>query len=213
MAYNMQEQEQIDAIKAFWNRYGIAILAALTVAMLVFAGVRGWNAWQARQAGQAAAVFAELTTAIDAKNIEQIKSRAQTLQTDYGSTVYGPMAALLAARAQLDAKDPAAAKQSLQWVVDHAKDDVFKQLARLRLAGLLLDEKAYDEALKLVDGAAASKPTNDMAASLADRRADILAAQGKLDDARADYDRALALVPATSPLRQFIQLKRDALAG
>lgn len=213
MAYDLQEQEQIDALKAFWNRYGVAILSAITVALLIFAGVRGWNIWQARQAEQAAAVYGELATAVQAKKLDQVKQRSEDLLRNHGSTVYGPMGGLMTARAYVEAKDTAGARQALQWVIDNAKDDVFRGIARLRLAGLLLDDKAYDDALKLVDAAAAAKPAKDLAGALADRRADILVAQGNVTGARSDYERALSLLPANSPLRPLIEMKRDALAG
>ncbi len=212
MAYDLQEQEQIDELKAFWNRYGTAILAAVTLALFIFAGVRGWGWYQASQATAAAGLYSELSAAVAAKNIEQVKSRSGDLFNRYGGTVYGQMAGLMAARAHLDASDPAGAKAALQWVADNAQDAEFKQIARLRLAGLLLDENAHDAALKALDAAAAAgKPGDEMQAAIADRRADVLVAQGHADAARAEYDKALGLLPAGSALRQLVQLKRDAL--
>ncbi|WP_162823459.1 tetratricopeptide repeat protein, partial [Escherichia coli] len=62
------------------------------------------------------------------------------------------MTALAAAKALYEANDVASAKAQLQWTVDHARDDEYKALAKLRLAGLLLDEKAYDQGIALVSG-------------------------------------------------------------
>ncbi|HZH06156.1 MAG TPA: tetratricopeptide repeat protein, partial [Lautropia sp.] len=92
MAYNLQEQEQIDELKSFWNRYGNAILAAITIALLVFSGVRGWSWYQARQAAAAAGIYSELTQAVEAKNIGQVKQRSEDLFKQYGGTAYGQMA-------------------------------------------------------------------------------------------------------------------------
>ena len=106
-----------------------------------------------------------------------------------------------------------AAKNALQWVIDNAKDDEFKQLARLRLSGILLDEKTYDAALKLLDPAVLGKGSAEMAGAFADRRADVMVAQDNPSGAKAEYEKALATLPATSPLRQLVQLKLDALGS
>ena len=211
MAYNLQEQEQIDELKSFWASYGNAILAAVTIALFVFAGVRGWNWYEARQATAAAGIYSELTKAVQSRNIEQVKQRSEDLFKQYGGTVYGQMAGLMAARAYVDAKDMAGAKGALQWVMENGEDPEFKHLARLRLSGILLDEKSYDAALKLLDPATIGKLSPELTGAFADRRADVLLAQDNQEGARAEYQKALAALPAASPLRQLVQLKLDAI--
>lgn len=213
MAYNLQEQEQIDELKSFWASYGNAILAAVTIALLVVAGVRGWGWYQARQASAAAGIYSELTQAVERKNIEQVKQRSEDLFKQYGGTAYGQMAGLMAARAHADAGDLAGAKAALQWVLDNAADDEFKHLARLRLAGILLDEKAYDAALKLLDPADAGKLSAEMAGSFADRRGDVKLGQDDRAAAKAEFEKALQTLPAGSALRQLVQIKLDALGS
>ena len=211
MAFNLQEQEQIDELKSFWTKYGNTILAAVTIALFIVAGVRGWNWYQARQAAAASSLYSELADAAGRKNIEQVKQRSQDIFKDYGGTAYGQMAGLMAARAYADADDAAGAKSALQWVVDNGKDEEFIQLARLRLSGVLLDEKAYDAALAAIDPAKVGKPGAEMAGALADRRADVLVAKGDNAAAKAEYEKALASLPANSGLRQLVQLKLDGL--
>jgi predicted negative regulator of RcsB-dependent stress response len=213
MAYNLQEQEQIDELKSFWRKYGNAILAAVTIALFVVAGMRGWNWYQARQASAAAGIYSELTHAVEAKNIEQVKQRSEDLFKQYGGTAYGQMAGLMAARAYVDAKDLAGARGALQWVMENAQDEEFKQLAALRLSGLLLDEKGYDAALKLINDVSARKMSPEMAGAITDRRGDVLLAQDKRDAAKAEYEKALATLPASSSLRQLVQFKLDALGS
>jgi predicted negative regulator of RcsB-dependent stress response len=211
MAYNLQEQEQIDELKSFWTRYGNTILAAVTIALFVVAGMRGWDWYQARQASAASAIYSELTDAVDRKNIEQVKQRSEDIFKQYGGTAYGQMAGLMAARAYVDAGDLASAKGALQWVVDNAIDDEFQQLARLRLSGVLLDEKSFDAALQTIDPAVVGDSGAEMAGAFADRRGDILVAKEDPAGAKAEYEKALATLPTTSPLRQLVQLKLDAL--
>ena len=209
MAYDLQEQDQLDAFKAFWNRYGNLILAGVTVVLLVVAGWRGWGWWQQKQASEAAAVYEQLREAVERKDVNKVKQASGQLFESYSGTVYGSMGALVAARAYHDAGDLKAAKAPLQWAVDKAKDPEHRLIARLRLAGILLDEKAYDEGLKLL----AAEEAGRYAGSVADRRGDLLLAQGKRDEARAAYKDALAKLEPGSALLPMVRMKLDALGG
>ena len=207
MAYNLEEQEQLENLKAFWKQYGNFILTVITVAALAVAGWRGWGWYQAREAAQASAVYEQLREAATARDVAKVRAVAGTLFEQYGSTAYGEMAALVAARAYVDAGDPKAARVTLEWAVSNAKDDEFRHAARLRLAALLIDEKAYDDAGKLLAVDAPGK----FAGEYADRRGDLLTAQGKPDEARAAYRKALEALGPDSPMRRLVQLKLDAL--
>jgi len=209
MAYDLQEQDQLDAFKAFWKTYGNLLLTVVTVVLLAIAGWRGWAWWQQKQAFEASAVYEQLRTAFERKDVDKVKQAAGTLFEKYPGTVYGSMGALLAARAHHDAGDLRAARAPLEWAVDKAKDPDHRLIARLRLAGVLLDEKAYDEGLKVL----AVTETGGFAGSFADRRGDLLLAQGKTDEARAAYRDALGRLEPGDALRPLVQLKLDALGG
>jgi hypothetical protein len=108
-----------------------------------------------------------------------------------------------------DEADLKAAKAPLQWAVDKAKDPEHALLARVRLAGILLDEKAYDEGLKLLSVTDAGV----FEGLFADRRGDLLVAQGKVSEARAAYQLSLQKLETNSALRPIVQLKLDAIGG
>lgn len=207
MAYDLQEQEQLDELKAWWGKYGNLILTVATVVLLGFAAYNGWRWYQRNQAEEAAGVYAELERAIATRETERVSTLSATLTDKYGRTAYGPMAALQAARWSAEAGDAAGARTRLQWVVEHADHAEIVAIARVRLAGVLLDEKNYDEALKVLDGANATIH----ATAILDRRGDVLFAQNKIDEARTAYRDALAKADTQHPLRQIIQLKLDAL--
>lgn len=209
MAYDLEEQEQIAGLKAFWNQYGNAILAVLTVVLLAIAGYRGWGWYQSRQAAQAAVVYEQLRAAADRNDVPKVKETAGTLFESHGGTVYAQMAALVAAKVHFDAGDLKAAKAPLQWALDKSPDEEFRQVARLRLAGILLDEKSAEEGLKLLP----ADPSGRFAGEIADRRGDLLLALDRKDEARAAYRLALDKLDETSPLRRVIELKHDALGG
>jgi predicted negative regulator of RcsB-dependent stress response len=207
MAYDLEEQEQLATMKAWWDKYGNFILTTATVVLLGIATFNGWRWYERREAQQAAAVYDELQKSLAGKDANKTKEVAGTIIERYGSTVYAAMTALEMARFYHDAGDLPAAQAQLQWVLDKSGRAEYALIARVRLAGVLLDEKKYDEALKLVSG---SVPKSYLTA-FADRRGDILLAQGKIAEAGAAYKEALDNADARNPLRSLIQVKLDAL--
>ena len=208
MAYDLEEQEQLAALKAWWARWGNKVSTVVLLVALVFAGWNGWNWWQRNQAGQAAGAYEDLQAAVAAKDLARAKGAAGTLFDQYARTPYAQMGGLLSARLLYDNGDLRTAKAQLQWVVEHARDEPFKLVARLRLAGILLDEGALDDALKQVTGSV--PPAFEMA--YADRRGDILLAQKKIDEARAAWKEALDKADENGTgYRQIVQLKLDDL--
>ncbi|EDZ98562.1 conserved hypothetical protein [Burkholderia sp. H160] len=209
MSYH-DEQESIESLKAWWKQWGNATTWIVLVALLAGASWNGWNFWQRRQATQAAVLYDQVQQAVAAGDKAQIARVAADMEDKFGRTAYAQMTALGVAKALYAAGDEAGAKAQLQWTIDHAKDDEFKQIAKLRMASLLLDDKAYDQGLALL-----AEPQSDaFKGVVADRRGDLLAAQGKRDDARAAYKLALdSLSKSDTSARQLIQFKLDALGG
>ena len=209
-AYDLEEQEQIAELKAFWNRYGNIILVAISAALLVVAAWRFWGWYQGSQSAQAAVVYAELQRAAGAHDTKKVRELAGTLIESHSNSLYAALGALIAAKAHFDSGDLKTARAQLQWVVDKARDPEVQALARLRLSSVLLDEKAYDEALKVL----ATKPPTAFEALFEDARGDILLAQGNRSDARAAYQAALSKLGAgDNAARELIQLKLDGIGG
>lgn len=216
MAYDLEEQEQIESLKAWWNKYGNAVLTAVTVVLLAFAAYNGWRWYQRNEAARAAPVYADLLKAIEPKDpakpdepkdLARAKELAGTLLEKHGRTVYATMAALQMARVYHAAGDHAAARAQLTWIIDGNRYPEFVPAARVRLAGVLLDEKQYDEALRVLS---AEVPPS-WAVAVADRRGDVLLAANRVDEARTAWRDALAKADPQHPLRSLIQLKLDAL--
>lgn len=209
MAYDLEEQEQLESLKAWWRQYGNIVTWVVIAALLVYAAWNGWNFWQRKQAGEAAMLYEQVVKAAEASDTARVKRAASDLEDKFGKTAYGPMSALMAAKVLYEGGDLASAKQQLQWAIDHA-DGEYDHLARVRLAGVLLDEKAYDQGLALLK----ETPPPAFVALYADRRGDLLAAQDKRDDARTAYKQALEKLPVTeAAMRQLIQFKLDALGA
>jgi len=208
MAYDLEEQEQIANFKAFWNRFGNLISWVLIIALGSYAGYNFWNSHQRGKAAEASALYDSLADAAQANDNAKVQRMAADIESKYDSTAYAQMAALAAAKTAFDANDLKAAKAQLQWVVDHGNDE-YKSIARLRLSGVLLDEKAYDQALAVLNGDVLPQ----FAAEVADRKGDVLVAQNKLPEARTAYQAALDKMDKKHPGRQIVQIKLEAIGG
>jgi len=208
MAYDLEEQKQLDNFKAFWDRFGNLISWVLILALGGYAAYNFWNTHQRNQAVEASGMYDQLVTTSQAGDNAKTQRYASDIESKYGSTAYAQMAGLVAAKSAFDANDLKTARAQLQWVVDHGNEQ-YQSVARLRLAGVLLDDKAYDEALKTLS----ADILPQFAADVSDRKGDILAAQNKLPEARAAYQAALEKLDASNPGRRLIQIKLDAIGG
>ncbi len=208
MAYDLEEQEQIANFKAFWARFGNLIMGVLIVALLSYAGYNFWNSHKRNQAVEASALYDELQAALAANDNAKTQRIAGDIQKKYDGTVYAQMAALGAAKTAFEASDLKTAKTQLQWVADHGNDE-YKAVAKLRLAGVLLDEKSFDAALKLLNETYPAQ----FSAEVSDRKGDVLVAQNKLAEARQAYIAAYAAMDKNNPGRQLVQVKLEAIGG
>ena len=208
MAYDLEEQEQIANFKAFWDRFGNLISWVLIIALGGYAAYNFWNSHKRTQSAEASGLYSQLTDSLQANDNAKVQRIAGDIEKQFGGTAYGQMAALTAARAAFDANDLKTAKAQLQWAIDNGNDE-YKSVARLRLSGVLLDEKAYDQALALLNG----EFLPQFAGEVADRKGDVLTAQNKLPEARAAYQAALDKMDKNNPGRQLVQIKLDAIGG
>lgn len=211
MAYDFEEQEQIDSLKAWWKRFGNLLTWLLIIVLAVYSGWTGWNYYQRTQSTQASQLYEELQKAVTLKDQAKVQRAAADMQNKFGKTTYAQMSALIAAKVAFDAHDLKMAKTQLQWVIDFGLDSEYKAIAKIRLAGILLDEKAYDAGLKVLSDAN-NYPAQFVGAA-DDRRGDILFAKNKVADARLAYQAALKKMDQKNPGHQLIQLKLDALGG
>ena len=207
MAYDLQEQEQLAELKAWWKDYGRLVILGVTAAALAFGAFQGWRYYRHSQSLAAVALYEQLEEAARAGDRKKVTGIAAEMAEKYSATPYAAFAALSAARLSFEGRDLAEAKARLTWVMEHARVEELRDIARLRLAGVLLDEKSFDQALKLLE----AKPGETMTGLYADLKGDILAAQGRSAEARDAYQLALDRSEAGSPYRATLQLKLDSL--
>jgi predicted negative regulator of RcsB-dependent stress response len=186
--YDLEEQEQLEELKTWWKMHGNLVTSVVVVAALAVGGWQGWKWWQHKQAADAAAVYNVFLQAASAHDPKRTRELAGELIDKYSGTSYAAMAALVSAKAQIEAGDSKNAQAQLAWAAEHAGDDALRDIARLRLATVIADSNAADEALKQL----AAEPSPAFAPRYAELRGDILASQGKQVEARAEYERALS---------------------
>jgi predicted negative regulator of RcsB-dependent stress response len=215
--YDLEEQEQLDELKTWWKMHGNLVTAVVVAVAVVVLGWQGWNWWQRKQAAGASLLYAAVQQAAATGDAKRARDITGELIDKYSGTSYAGMAALLSARVQNDAGDAKTARAELSWAAENAKDDASRDLARLRLAAALLDDKAYDEALKQL----ATAPSAAFVPRYAELKGDILAAQGKDAEAKAAYQAALTKMDELSrsggnvlqPYRDLVQAKLESLGS
>lgn len=216
--YDLEEQEQIDELKTWWKQYGSLVTGLVLAVTVIMAAWQGWNWWQRNQAVQAGGVYSLIERAAGAHDAKKVREATGELIDKYSGTSYAGMAALLSAKMQMESGDRKTAKLQLGWVMDNAHGSDLRDLARLRLASVLLDEKAYDEALKLL----VSESATPFAPRFSETRGDIFSAQGKLGEARSAYQAALNKIDEAQKIsadqrrgqyRDLLHVKLESLGG
>jgi len=210
MALDLEEQEQVEELKAWWKQHGGLITAVVLAVALGFAGWQAWRWYQSSQASQASMLYETLAKAAQANDAKALRDAAGTLVESYPRTLYASMGAMVAARFYFDRSDLKSAKAQLQWVIERAPSQDFKDLARLRFAAVLLDEKAYDEALKTLE----AQPAAAYEAQYAALRGDVLLAKNQIEPAKGAYKLALEKADGSDgAFQESVRMRLEALGG
>ena len=204
---DLEEQEQLDQLKHFWKQYGNLITWALILVLGVFAGWNLYQRWQQSQASQAAALYDEVERVAKAGDVAKLDRAMADMKDKFPSTTYAQQAALMSAKVYFEAGKTDQAKASLSWVAEKSSDEGYQAIARLRLAAVLMETKAFDEAFKQLNG---TFPV-EFAALVADRKGDIFSLQGKKAEARAEYEKAYKTLGDRAEYRRLVEVKLNAL--
>ncbi|MFA6971764.1 MAG: tetratricopeptide repeat protein [Gallionella sp.] len=205
-ALDLQEQEQLETLKAWWKDNGNWVLGVVLVVVVAMGGWRGWQYYQHKQTSEAATLYQQFIEQLASDDAKRVNDAAAAVMDKYAATPYASRAALIAAQVNESGKEPLRAKTQLQWVIEHASENGLKSVASLRMASILLDEKDYAGALKLLD----AKHAASFDALYADLKGDVLGAQGKPAEARAAYQLAFDKLDEKSTYRNLVQMKLDA---
>lgn len=204
---DLEEQEQLDQIKHFWSKYGNVITWVLIAVFGSLAAWNGWQYWQRSQATQAAALYDEIERASLARDAVRTEKALADIKDRFASTTYASQGALLAGKTLFEAGQVDAARAALVWVSEKSSDEAYQALGRLRLAGLDMEAKSYDDAMKTLS---ASVPKS-FEPLVADRRGDVLLAQGKPEEAKEQYLTAWRTLGERTDYRLLVEVKLASL--
>ena len=207
-SYDFEEQERIAEMKAWWEDNRWYVIGAFVVALVAFASYRGWQYWSARRDEDAAAMYKPVADAAKAKDAKRLSESAQALVAKYPRSYYASESALQLAKSAFEAGNLDEARKQLEWAMANGVDE-HRGVARMRLAAVLMDQKKYDDALKVLD--ANTDPA--FAALAADLRGDVMLAQGRMDEARSAYKLAVDKAGTRNPVKGIAETKLTALGG
>ncbi|HUR90165.1 MAG TPA: tetratricopeptide repeat protein [Ramlibacter sp.] len=205
--FDLEEQEQLAELKHFWDQWGNLISWALIVVFGAIAAWNGWNYWQRTQSAQASALFDEVDRAAAANETSRVERAFADIKERFPRTAFAHQAGLLTARIMQDKGNVEGAKGALAWVAEHASDEGYQAVARLRLASILMQAKAYDDALKQLS----SNFPPEFESLAADERGDVYSLQNKKAEAKAEYLKAYKAMDERSEMRRMIEIKLTAL--
>jgi predicted negative regulator of RcsB-dependent stress response len=206
MAYDLEEQEQLDEFKAWWKKNGSMAINLVLAGLIAYSAWQGYHYFQNKSAVEASTIYQALVTTDTAKSAE-IKAQSAKLMEGFSGTPYAGRAAVFTAKTNIAANDSKSAKSQLEWAIKNASEGAVKAIASLQLAGILYEEKNYDGALKVL----ADDKDKGFAGLKDDLKGDILLAQGKRAEAKKAYESALANLNTQGRLQKYTQQKLESL--
>ena len=204
---DLEEQEQLDQLKHFWQQYGYLITWVLIVVLGAIAGWNLYQRWQLSQASQAAAMYDEVERTIGGGDLAKLDRVLADMKDKFPNTTFAQQAGLLSAKAYFEGGKIDEAKAALTWVAGKSSDAGYQAIARLRLASVLMEGKAFEEAAKQLSGEFPS----EFSALVSDRRGDIFALQGKKAEAKSEYEKAYKLFEERADYRRLVEVKLNSL--
>jgi predicted negative regulator of RcsB-dependent stress response len=208
MAYDLEEQEQLDEFKAWWKKNGKMATNLILAALVAYAAWQAYGYFQNNKAVEASELYQALVVT-DLTKTAEIKTQSAKLMDSFSGTPYAGRAAVFAAKANFAANDDKSAKSQLEWATKNAKEAAIKAIAGLQLANILFEQKDYDGAQKVL-AAINDKGYEGLKASL---QGDIYLAQGKTAEAKKAFEAALNNLDEQGKMHQYTQQKLESLGA
>lgn len=203
------EDEQIEALKKWWEENGKSILAGIVLGL---GAIFGWRAWQdhiREQAESASQLYQEMLETVSKDgNSLTVEDKTDQIITQYGKTTYAVFSKLAQARLAVQKDDYATAETDLRWALDNNSEDNLEHLIRIRLARVLAAQEKYQEAKTLLN----VRKTGAFAAGYNELKGDIAKQEGNIEAARTAYQQALTKKRATPGTdTSILEMKLDDL--
>jgi predicted negative regulator of RcsB-dependent stress response len=201
------EEEQVEAIKKWWNENGKSIVAGVVIGITAIFGWRAYNNHISLQAEAASTLYEQMLVASRNNDTENVGIYAKRITDEYDSSTYAIFATLMLAKLAAEAGDLEQAENHLRWVMDNSPNEGFEHIARLRLARVLIAGEKLDLAEKTLNVG----NTGEFVSRYAELRGDVLVKQGKNEEARQAYQQALTNSFSADSGQSVLQMKLDNL--
>jgi len=183
----LSEKEQIEQIRSWWSEYGGYVIVGIAAGALLLFGVNYYKNSKLAEQLEASALYESLTTHVVDGNLERAEVVADQLGTTFADTTYSAQAKLAIARLYMDNNRDQDAADALNRLLDGAASEELKQVARVRLARILLYQDKPQEVVDLLDG----RDSPAFAAVYGEALGDAYHALGRIADAQAAYQAVL----------------------
>ena len=201
------EEEQVEAIKKWWHENGKSIVAGIVIGITAIFGWRAYENHTAMQAEAASTLYEQMIVASRESDTDNVHVYAKRIIADYKSSTYAVFARLMLAKLAAEAGDLEKAETNLRWVLENNSQTEFEHIARLRLVRVLIVEDKLDIAANTLN---MSKP-GEFVARYEELRGDIFVKQGKTEEAKQAYQKALANSITIEDAQSVLQIKLDDL--
>lgn len=215
MDVHASEKEQVEALKKWWQDNGSSVVTGVLLGLSVLLGSKAWQSYQERQVLSASNTYAQMMSYAGNADSgggmnEQVKALANDLISNYSSSAYASLAALLLARQAVEQDELPAAQAQLQWALEHAGSAELRHTARIRLLRVLIDQQLFDDASKQL---AAVQDPGAYASLYSELQGDLAVAQGQPGVAAEAYRRALDESPAGASNLALLRAKYESVGG
>jgi predicted negative regulator of RcsB-dependent stress response len=209
MSVYMTEEEQLAVIKRWWQRYSTTITVVLSLILLAISGVKYWHWHEEKLKTQASVAFEQMMQAVSNQDNKSIRAYANQIIQDYPQSVYSDAAYLTLSKVYVAKVNYKKAETVLQTIVNTGNVPVFKQIAKIRLARLLANEKSFQQALavlSVVDDEAYMPVVEEL-------KGDVYAAKGQFQKAVVAYRAAMSSVKHRGMGNLYLEMKTNELAA
>jgi len=210
MDVHASEKEQVEALKNWWKENGSSVITGILLGLSVLLGGKAWFGYQENQKLSASNTYTQMMAVSAVGDNEQVKALANVLITDFTSSVYAPLAAMLLAKQAVEAGELSAAEVQLEWALDKAATPELEHTARIRFVRVMIDQAEYAQAEGVLDSVLDPGAYGFVYSEL---RGDLAIAQGEPEKAAAAYKAALAETPAQGPNVSLLTAKFESVSA
>ncbi len=215
MADLRTEEEQLEVIKNWWKENGRSTVIGVVAAVVLVFGWKSYQQYEQDTGEKASAIYQNLLQASSADQGQglteeqrmSVRHLAGQLKSEYADLAYADYAAFWLAKDAVEQGDLSSAQKELEWVLASKPSPEIQHVATLRLARVLLAQGSAEKALATLDTAQGK----GFDLSYLEVRGDILLELGRIEEARASYQQAVAA--AAGAQTPVLTLKLEDLAA